>query len=155
MLKLILSRGFVGMSAMICSYQAWGYIPLGDATAVVNSNAVWTSLIAFTFLKEKIHPLDIAAIPLTIVGIFFFAQPSFLFDGGAGYGDGAAIGLFFAVLSSILSASAFNIIRKIGKKVHFTVTVFYYSILGTLIIGSIMICTTGFRYPCFVSFILQ
>ena len=88
------------------------------------------------------------AIPLTIVGIVFFAQPSFLGFSESNYDSEAYLGMFFAVLSSILAASCFNIIRKIGKKAHYTVTVFYYSCTGMLIIGTIIALTTGFTFPC-------
>ena len=71
------------------------------------------------------------------VGIFFFAQPTFIF-GSAAETEFSTMGLFFACLSAILAASCFNIIRKIGKNVHFTVTVMYYSLLGTIITGAIV-----------------
>ena len=88
------------------------------------------------------------AIPLTIVGIVFFAQPSFLGFSETNYDPEAYLGMFFAILSSILAASCFNIIRKIGKSAHYTVTVFYYSFTGMLIIGIIIALTTGFTFPC-------
>jgi len=88
------------------------------------------------------------AIPLTIVGIVFFAQPSFLGFSETNYDSESYLGMFFAVLSSILAASCFNIIRKIGKSAHYTVTVFYYSCTGMLIIGTIISLTTGFTFPC-------
>ena len=39
---------------------------MGDTSAISNSNVVWTSLIAYVVLKEKLHWLDLVAIPLTI-----------------------------------------------------------------------------------------
>ena len=120
----------------------------GDTSAVSNSNVVWTSLIAYVVLKENLHWLDWLAIPLTIgtysahsalipllVGIFFFAQPTFIF--GDNDSEFSTLGLVFALASSILAASCFNIIRKIGKNVHYTVTVLYYSVLGTIITAAI------------------
>lgn len=114
---------------MICVYQAYARFPMGDTSAVSNSNVVWTSLIAYIVLKEKLHWLDLVAIPLTIgssirrqfnqlfllVGIFFFAQPSFIF--GANDTEFSTLGLMFALASAILAASCFNIICKIGKDV--------------------------------------
>ena len=108
--------------------------------------------IAYIFLKEHLHWLDMLAIPLTIVGIVFFAQPSFLGFSETNYDPEAYLGMFFAILSSILAASCFNIIRKIGKSAHYTVTVFYYSFTGMLIIGIIIALTTGFTFPCQVRF---
>ena len=105
-------------------------------------------LTAYVFLKEHLHWLDMLAIPLTIVGIVFFAQPSFLGFSETNYDSESYLGMFFAVLSSILAASCFNIIRKIGKSAHYTVTVFYYSCTGMLIIGTIISLTTGFTFPC-------
>ena len=81
-----------------------------------------------------------------LVGIFFFAQPTFIF--GDSDSEFSTLGLVFALASSILAASCFNIIRKIGKNVHYTVTVLYYSILGTIITAAIVLSTTGFNFPC-------
>ena len=46
---------------------------MGDTSAVSNSNVVWTSLIAYIVLKEKLHWLDLVAIPLTL-GYFLKKQ---------------------------------------------------------------------------------
>ena len=136
---------------------------MGDTSAISNSNVVWTSLIAYVVLKEKLHWLDLVAIPLTIgeeknkneqfnwinclVGILFFAQPSFIF-GANDNTEFSTLGLVFSLASAVLAASCFNIIRKIGKDVHFTVTVMYYSIMGAVITGLIVYTTTGFHLPC-------
>ena len=48
------------------SNKAYARFPMGDTSAVSNSNVVWTSLIAYIVLKEKLHWLDLVAIPLTI-----------------------------------------------------------------------------------------
>merc|ERR1711935_1138484 len=134
-------------SAMVCVYQAYARFPMGDTSAISNSNVVWTSLIAYVVLKEKLHWLDLVAIPLTIVGILFFAQPSFIF-GANDNTEFSTLGLVFSLASAVLAASCFNIIRKIGKDVHFTVTVMYYSIMGAVITGLIVYATTGFHLPC-------
>jgi len=132
---------------MVCVYQAYARFPMGDTSAISNSNVVWTSLIAYVVLKEKLHWLDLVAIPLTIVGILFFAQPSFIF-GANDNTEFSTLGLVFSLASAVLAASCFNIIRKIGKDVHFTVTVMYYSIMGAVITGLIVYATTGFHLPC-------
>ena len=139
------------MTAMLFVYQGYSRIPLGDTVAIFCSNTVWSSLIAFLVLKEKIHVFDMFAIPLTMIGIIFMSQPTFIF--GARAADYDTVGLFYAVGSSFLAASAFNIIRKIGKRVHYTITVFYFSISGVLIQIPIILATGGFHYPCRVSLV--
>ena len=54
-------------------------LPIGDANAT-SSNVVWTCIVAFIFLGEKIHWADLVAIPLNIAGVLLLSQPSFLFD---------------------------------------------------------------------------
>ena len=54
-------------------YEAYARLPIGDANAA-STNVVWTSLIAFLFLGEKIHWLDLCAIPLNIIGVVLLAQ---------------------------------------------------------------------------------
>jgi len=150
MLLLIISRGIVGMSAMLCLYQAYSRIPLGDTSAIFGSHSVWTSLIAFLFLQEKLHFLDIMALPLTLIGIICMSQPSFIFGSRTLHYD--MFGFTCALAAAILASSAFNLIRKIGKTVHYTITVFYFSVAGVIIQTPMILLTGGFHSPCSFSY---
>ena len=70
-------------------YEAYARLPIGDANAA-STNVVWTSLIAFLFLGEKIHWLDLCAIPLNIIGVVLLAQ-----------GRGCSFSLIFSSSKSI------------------------------------------------------
>ena len=82
--KWLLIRGFVGCSAVTLLFEAFERLPLGDANAL-SSNVVWTSVIGFLILREKIHWIDISAIPINVIGILLLAQPSFLFGNAISY----------------------------------------------------------------------
>ena len=50
----IFARAIVGSSAMVCVYQAYARFPIGDTSAITNSNVVWTSLIGMNFKNHKL-----------------------------------------------------------------------------------------------------
>ena len=50
----IFARAIVGSSAMVCVYQAYARFPIGDTSAITNSNVVWTSLIGMDFKNHKL-----------------------------------------------------------------------------------------------------
>ena len=83
-IKWLLLRGCVGCSAVTLLFEAFERLPLGDANAL-SSNVVWTSVIGFLILREKIHWIDISAIPINVIGIVLLAQPSFLFGDAISY----------------------------------------------------------------------
>ena len=89
-------------------------------------------------------------IPVTIGGVVLIARPPFIF-GGSEYDENTLSGIFYSLLSAISIAGLYICLRKIGNEVHYTITSFYYSILGFVILGSIIWTTTGFNLICQVS----
>ena len=147
MWKWLIARGVLGFTAIELMYEAYNRLPIGDANAA-STNVVWTSLIAFVFLGEKIHWLDLCAIPLNIVGVVLLAQPSFLFDNTINYTVEMKWGLAFSLAGAFAIASSTIVLRRIGKTVHFTVTTLLFSIISIFITGVIVSLTTGFNMPC-------
>ena len=49
-------------------------------SAIFQSSIVWSALIGFAFLKEKLHWLDLVSIPFTLSGIVLIAKASFQID---------------------------------------------------------------------------
>ena len=104
-------------------FEAYGRLPLGDANALT-SNVVWTSVIGFIALGEKIHWVDISAIPINLAGILLLAQPSFLFGNGVSYTLSMQIGLATALLCGVSIALATVILRRLSRYVHHTVLLY-------------------------------
>ncbi|XP_069467447.1 solute carrier family 35 member G1 [Ambystoma mexicanum] len=133
----LLLRGFLGSSAMILLYYAIQSMPLADATVITFSSPVLTSIFACICLKERCSIWDLFFTFFTITGVVLIARPPFLFGAqleGIEGGDytNHLKGTLAAVASAIGSACALVVLRKMGKSVHFTLSIWYYAVIGLI-----------------------
>ncbi|XP_052425985.1 solute carrier family 35 member G1-like [Carassius gibelio] len=129
-------RGFLGSNAMILLYYAVLQMPLADATVIVFSNPVFTSLLAWIFLKERCTIWDVVFTIFTLTGVILIARPPFLFGGELSGIEGDYTnhikGTVAAFAGAIGAACTMVILRKIGKSVHYYLSVWYYAVLGLI-----------------------
>ncbi len=129
-------RGFLGSNAMILLYYAVQQMPLADATVIMFSNPVFTSLLAWIFLKERCTILDVVFTMFTFTGVILIARPPFLFgaelSGIEGDYTNHIKGTVAAFTGAIGAACTMVILRKIGKSVHYYLSVWYYAVLGLI-----------------------
>ncbi|XP_074855649.1 solute carrier family 35 member G1 [Carettochelys insculpta] len=129
-------RGFLGSGAMILLYYAFQVMPLADATVITFSSPVFTSLFAWIFLKEKYSLWDLLFTLFTITGVILIARPPFLFGSNIKGIEGSYTnhlkGTIAAVTSAVSSATTFVILRKMGKSVHYFLSVWYYAVIGLI-----------------------
>ncbi|XP_019358151.1 PREDICTED: solute carrier family 35 member G1 [Gavialis gangeticus] len=127
---------FLGSSAMILLYYAFQVMPLADATVITFSSPVFTSLLAWIFLKEKYSLWDLLFTFFTITGVVLIARPPFLFGsivtGIEGSYTNHLKGTIAAVTSAVSAASTFVILRKMGKSVHYFLSIWYYAVIGLI-----------------------
>ncbi|KAI5617660.1 solute carrier family 35 member G1 isoform X1 [Silurus asotus] len=127
-------RGFLGSNAMILLYYAVLQMPLADATVITFSNPVFTSLLAWIFLKERCTIWDVIFTIFTLTGVVLIARPPFLFGGELSGIEGNysnhVKGAIAAFSSAIAAACTMVILRKMGKNVHYYLAVWYYAVLG-------------------------
>ncbi|RVE59492.1 hypothetical protein OJAV_G00189080 [Oryzias javanicus] len=127
-------RGFLGSNAMIMLYYAVQQMPLADATVIMFSNPVFTSLLAWIFLKEKCTIWDCVFTVFTLTGVILIARPPFLFGEHLGGIEGNYTnhikGTVAAFAGAIGAAFTFIILRKMGKSVHYYLSVWYYAVIG-------------------------
>ncbi|XP_076856808.1 solute carrier family 35 member G1 isoform X2 [Brachyhypopomus gauderio] len=129
-------RGVLGSSAMISLYYAVLQMPLADATVIVFSNPVFTALLAWIFLKERCTIWDAVLTVSTLTGVVLIARPPFLFGGKLSGIEGDYInhikGTVAAFTGAIMAACTMVILRKMGKNVHYYLSVWYYAVLGLI-----------------------
>lgn len=127
-------RGFIGSNAMILLFYAVQQMPLADATVIMFSNPVFTSLLAWVFLKEKCTIWDCVFTVFTLTGVILIARPPFLFGerirGIEGNYTNHIKGTIAAFAGAIAAACTFVILRKMGKSVHYYLSVWYYAVIG-------------------------
>ncbi|XP_015262107.1 PREDICTED: solute carrier family 35 member G1 [Gekko japonicus] len=130
-------RGLLGSGAMILLYYAYQVMPLADATVITFSSPVFTSLLAWIFLKEKYSPWDLLFTLFTITGVVLIARPPFLFGSKVAGIEGSYAdhlkGTIAAVASAISAASTLVILRKVGKSVHYFLSIWYYAVIGLIV----------------------
>ncbi|NXG32326.1 S35G1 protein, partial [Dromaius novaehollandiae] len=127
-------RGFFGSSAMVLLYYAYRVMPLADATVLTFSSPVFTSLLAWIFLKEKYSIWDLLFTLFAITGVVLIARPPFLFGSNVtgiegNYADHLK-GTIAAITSAVSTALTFVILRKVGKSVHYFLSIWYYAVIG-------------------------
>jgi len=121
-------------------------------------------------LKEHTHIVDFCMIPVTLCGVLFIAKPPFIFGGSDythRYGiDSYIYELFYseyfllkslkrhllgfgsAFACAVLIGLMYLVLRKVGSDIHYTVMSFYYSLVGLISLGFIVLITSGFSTPC-------
>nr|XP_046233139.1 solute carrier family 35 member G1 [Scatophagus argus] len=127
-------RGFIGSNAMILLYYAVQQMPLADATVIMFSNPVFTSLLAWIFLKEKCTIWDCVFMVFTLAGVILIARPPFIFGKHLGGIEGDyknhIKGTIASFAGAIAAAFTFVVLRKIGKSAHYYLSVWYYAVIG-------------------------
>lgn len=121
---------------MILLYYAVQQMPLADATVMVFSNPVFTTVLAWIFLKEKCTIWDFVFTIFTLTGVILIARPPFLFGSDASGIEGDYTnhvkGTIAAFMSAAGAACTLVVLRKMGKNVHYYLSVWYYAVIGLI-----------------------
>ncbi|XP_037996796.1 solute carrier family 35 member G1 [Motacilla alba alba] len=129
-------RGFLGSTAMILLYYAYQVMPLADATVITFTSPVFTSFLAWIFLKEKYSLWDLLFTLFAVAGVILIARPPFLFGshvtGIEGSYSDHLKGIIAAIASTFSAASTIVILRKVGKSVHYFLSIWYYAVIGLI-----------------------
>ncbi|KAM4702848.1 solute carrier family 35 member G1 [Rhinophrynus dorsalis] len=144
-------RGFLGSSAMILIYYAVQSMPLADATVISFSSPAFTCIFACIFLKEKCTIWDIVFMCFTITGVVLIARPPFLFGSyhesiDDNYTDHLK-GTLAAVASAVGAALTIVVLRKMGKSVHYLLSIWFYATIGLIECVIALIALGEWRLP--------
>lgn len=128
--RTLFLRGFSGFTALSIFYFALTEIPLGDAATIYNTAPVHTALLAGLFLHERVRPVVLVAIALSLVGVTLIAKPSFVFSSiEASY---PAWIVYAALCGAFLSGAAYTFVRKLKDTDHALVVILWFSWVGAL-----------------------
>ncbi|XP_057213954.1 solute carrier family 35 member G1 isoform X1 [Triplophysa rosa] len=144
-------RGFLGSNAMILLYYAVLQMPLADATVIMFSNPVFTALLAWIFLKERCTIWDVVFTVFTLTGVILIARPPFLFgarvSGIEGEYTNHIKGTVAALAGAVGAACTMVILRKMGKSVHYYLSVWYYAVVGLIECVVVLFILDDWRMP--------
>lgn len=143
----VFTYALITVACVLTGFYSLTLLPMGDAVAIFTSSIVWTCLLGFFYLKEHTHIVDFCMIPVTLCGVLFIAKPPFIF-GGSDYTHRHLLGFGSAFACAVLIGLMYLVLRKVGSDIHYTVMSFYYSLVGLISLGFIVLITSGFSTPC-------
>ena len=124
--KLLVLRGFVGVTSMTFFFMSIKYLPVATAVSLRYIAPIFAAFFAVLFLKEKIKPLQWLFFFMSFFGVLIIKD----FDENIN-----TYGLMLVLIAAIFSGLVYNIISKIGTKDHPVVVVNYFMIIATIVGG--------------------
>ncbi|MGB1356614.1 MAG: DMT family transporter [Candidatus Puniceispirillaceae bacterium] len=129
---LIVRIGF-GCLAMACWFTSIRLLPLGQATALLQSSVIFITILSPLLLGEVIGVYRWSAVVTGMIGIILLTDP---FDGGFSLNAG------FGIAGAVASAGLAIMLRRLGKADHpFSVAVWYN---GS---GAVLLTSLAFVLP--------
>jgi len=120
---LLLFRGLMGFMALIAFFYNIAHISLADAMTFSRTSPMFTALLAFWFLKEKLGVKELVALVLGFIGILFIMKP-----------NGLQLDLtdILGLLSGIGAALAYTSVKELKKFYDTRVIVLSFMLIGTI-----------------------
>lgn len=120
--KLILFlRGFFGVIALSLYFYTLQKLPFASAVTIMQLSPIFTTILAIFILKEVVKPPQWLFFLVSFVGVALIK----------GFNPDIPLKYFMlALLSSFLSALAYNMIRKLKDSDHPIVVVFYFPLVA-------------------------
>ncbi|MDB4960791.1 MAG: EamA/RhaT family transporter [Myxococcales bacterium] len=118
----LMTRGLVGFGALAAFYVSVAHLPVSEATTLRNTIPLFTALLAWWILRERVGWPTAIAIACGIGGVLMIAHP-----GGAGVDP---VGVGVGLGSALLTALAYVGVRQLARTDHASVIVFWYVLVG-------------------------
>jgi drug/metabolite transporter (DMT)-like permease len=104
--KLQILRGVLGIGAMLTWFYGLSLVPLADATALSFTNAIFGSIIAAIFLKERLSGQRLVAIGTGFFGVLIILRPGVIEWN---------VGVLLVLFSSICWGSSVVIVKQLSR----------------------------------------
>ena len=126
--RLLLVRGTLGSTALLCYFYSIVHLPLGEATLIQYTNPVFATVLAAVILDESLRPAEIVCLVTSLVGVVFIVHPPAVFGGSAPPQNPLYIAA--ALAGAACSGAAYTLVRKMRGTEHPIVIVSYLPLLG-------------------------
>ncbi|MEL0658824.1 DMT family transporter [Psychromonas arctica] len=124
---LLIARGVVGTLALLCVYYAVTTLPLVEATLLQYLYPVFTAILAFLFLKERIQRSTLICILLCLLGLFAMVKPNLSLNSEVVL---PWFSVFIALLGALGSGTAYVIVKRLSKCEDSSVIIFYFPLIA-------------------------
>ncbi|PIE38274.1 MAG: EamA family transporter [Gammaproteobacteria bacterium] len=125
---LLIARGAVGSLALLCVYYAVTALPLAEATLLQYLHPLFTAVLAWLFLKERLHGATLICMALGVAGLLLIARPALLF--AEVQQPLPLLAVSAAVVGALGSAIAYVIVRKLSQSEDPSVIIFYFPLIA-------------------------
>ena len=126
--KILLTRGFIGVTALTLFFITLQNIPLASAVTIQYLSPIFTALFAVWILKERMKKIQWVFFAMAFLGVFILK----------GFDISGQLSYFYisiGLISACLSGVAYNCIRLLRKTEHPMVVVFYFPLVATPIMA--------------------
>ena len=128
---LLTLRGFVGFLALSLGYYAVTHLPLAMATILQFLNPAFTAVLGFFILKEAVNAGTFSCIVLSICGALAITAPSLIGSMSDILVETfSLVAIAFGIGGALCSGFAYVIVKKLSKKEHPLVIVFYFPLIA-------------------------
>jgi drug/metabolite transporter (DMT)-like permease len=142
--RLLVVRGTLGSTALLCYFYSLVHLPLGEATLIQNMNPVFATVLAAIILDEALRAPEILCLVASLVGVVFVAHPSWLFGAPTMVAE-SPWPVVIALLGALCSGAAYTLVRKMRSTEHSLVIVFYLPLLSVPI--SLPLALAEWQWP--------
>jgi drug/metabolite transporter (DMT)-like permease len=147
--KLLIARGMAGTVALVCVYYAVTTLPLAEATLLQYTYPVFTAVLAFFFLKERIQRSTLICIILSLFGLLVMVMPNLSMNSGIIL---PWLSVLAALLGALGSAIAYVIVKRLSQSEDSSVIIFYFPLIALPL--SIILLGDNFVMPNIEALIL-
>lgn len=126
--KILLIRGFIGVTALTLFFITLQNIPLASAVTIQYLSPIFTALFAVWILKERMKKIQWVFFAMAFLGVFILK----------GFDTSGQLSYFYisiGLISACLSGVAYNCIRLLRKTEHPLVVVFYFPLVASPIMA--------------------
>ena len=127
--RLLILRGILGTSALVCIFYAIRNMPLSISTVIQYTYPIFISIFAGIFIKEKITRTLFFALTIGWLGIFVILNPSQLSYINVEIED---LAVFIAFLGSICTALAYVTVKKLAFTENIYVIIAYFPLVSLI-----------------------
>lgn len=125
---LLFFRGFMGFAALLAFFYNIAHIPLGDAMTFSKTSPIFTAILAWFFLKERLPAAAWLAVLTGFVGIVLIAKPT-----GLTLSKTDWLGIF----SGVGAAVAYTAVREL--KQYYDTRAIVLSFMGMGTVGPLLL----------------
>lgn len=131
-LWMLFLRGVWGAISSLCKYYALSKLPVGICSALFATTPIFAALIGRFFIGERLTRHDLISLSLCMSGTILVGVSSPTHSPVASVSYDHVLGVSAALLAAFCTASVYVLIRSMGAKVHFLLSVVSLGIMAMI-----------------------